>query len=85
MGFDTLVAGETGGGALPTAVHRHQVDVDVHHQVGLGGPLAHLDRFALLGMAEDDHPIGVFSVVVVQQPVWGERLVDTVADGVTKL
>ena len=37
------VAGEAGGGALVTAVHGNEVDVDVDEEVALRRPLADLD------------------------------------------
>ena len=37
---------------LVAAVHRHQVDVDVDEQVGLGRPPVDLDVLALVGEAD---------------------------------
>ena len=79
------VAGQAGGGGLPAAVHRHQVDVDVDQQVGLGRPPVHLHDLAVGGGAQDHHPVGVLGVVVVEAPRGGEGVVDPVADGVAQL
>ena len=45
--LQALVAGEPDRDRLVAAVHRHQVDVHVDDQVGLGGPLRDLDVLAL--------------------------------------
>ena len=79
------VRGQSGGGRLPAAVHRHEVDVDVDEQVALGGPLVDLHLLALLRRAEEGQVVGVLGVVVVEQAVRRERVVHAVADGVAQL
>jgi hypothetical protein len=78
------VAGQPGGRRLPAAVHRDQVDVDVDQQVALGGPLVHLDLFAVRRLAEVGQLLRVLGVVLVQQTARGECVVHAVADGVAQ-
>ena len=47
------VAGETGRRRLPAAIHRDEVDVDVHEQIAVGRALVDLDLFALWRRTEE--------------------------------
>jgi hypothetical protein len=80
-----LVARQAGGGRLPTAVHRHQVDVHVDDQVGGRGAGGDLHLLAVAGLADHRHGVGVLGVVVVELAPWGERVVDAVAQAVPQL
>ena len=55
---ERAVGGEAGGGGLPPAVHRDEVDVDVDEEVALGGPLVDLHLLAVVGLAEVGMPSG---------------------------
>ena len=79
------VAGQAGRHALVAAVHRHEVDVHVHQEVGRGGPLVDLDVLALVGLAQMDEVVRVLGVVLGQQPVRRERVVDPVPERVPQL
>ena len=81
---DARVARQAGGGRLPAAVHRDDVEVDIDQQVGLGRPLVHRHLLVVAGEAEFDHAVGVFGVVVVERIVGSEGVVDPVAEGVAQ-
>ena len=76
---------QAGGRRLPAAVHGDEVDVHVDDQVALGRPAVDLHLLAVRRGAEVGHAVGVLGVVVVEQPAWGEGVVDAVADGVAQL
>ncbi len=79
------IAGQAGGHALVSAVHGHQVDVDVDQQVAFGGTLVDLDVLPLVGEAQVNQGVGVFGIVLGQQSVGGKGVVDPVTDCVTEL
>ena len=79
------VRGQAGGGGLPAAVHRHEVDVHVDDQVAGGRPLVDLHLLALARLADERHAVGILGVVVVEEAVGREGVVHAVADGVAQL
>ena len=56
--LQAAVAGQAHRHGLVSAVHGHQVDVDVDDQVGLGGALGDLDQLALIGRADLEQRAG---------------------------
>jgi hypothetical protein len=79
------VAGQAGGGALPAAVHGHDVDVHVDEQVALRGTLVDLHLFAMGGGTEKGQVVRVLGVVLVEQAPGSECVVDPVADRMAEL
>ena len=84
MRAQALVAAEAHGHRLVPAAHRDEVQVHVDEEVGLGGAAIELDHFAVIGRAEELHPLRVLGVVVVEavRPV---RVEDAVAHDVADL
>src|SRR5438046_1255207 len=66
MGADAAVRREARGHRLVAAVHRHQRQVHVDHQVGLGGALVQRHLLALRGLADVHVLVRVFAVVLVE-------------------
>ena len=60
------------------AVHRHEVDVGVHEQVGFHGSAAELDLLTLIGGPDEDDVVRVLGVEVAQ-PVRPEGAEDPFA------
>ena len=84
VGPQRLVGAEADRDRLVAAVHRHDVDVHVDEQVGLGGALGQLDGLAVAGLAEADDRVRVLGVVVVE-PVGIELVEDPRADRALEL
>ena len=64
--LERAVAGEADRDRLVTAVHRHEVDVDVDEQIGLRGPLRDLDHLVLVRGADLHQGVLVLAVEVVE-------------------
>ena len=64
-----------------SAVHGHEVDVDVDDQVGLGGPSVDLNDLRVVGLAQLDVPVGVLGVMIAKM-VGPEPLEDARPDNV---
>ena len=84
MVAERAVRREADGRRLPPAVHGDEVDVDVHEQVGLGGPLVDLDLLALRRRTEEGELIGILRVVLIQHAAGLERVVHPVAERVAQ-
>ena len=82
---EAAVRRQPGGDRLPPAVHRGLVDVDVHEQVAVGGPLVDLDDLTLGRGAELGQVVVVLGVVLVERAARLERVVDAVAEHVAQL
>ncbi len=85
MVLEAAVAGQAGRHTLVPTIHGDEVDVHVHQEIGRGGPLVDLHVFALVGLAQVDEVVGVFGVVLRQEPVRREGVVDPVTERVPQL
>ena len=78
------VAAEADRDRLVPAVHRDEVQVHVDDEIALDGLAVELDDLAVVGRADELHPVRVFGVVVVEA-VGPVRVEDLVADDVADL
>ena len=74
-----LIGREPDRDRLVTAVHRHQVDVQIDDQVGLRRAAREPDLFAMIGLAQHDDFGAVLGVEVVE-PLGPELLEGALAD-----
>jgi hypothetical protein len=65
MRAQRLVIAESDGDRLVTAVHRHEVDVDVDQQIAFGSATIDGQRLFVSRLADLDQTVGPFGVVVV--------------------
>ena len=79
MVLEAPVAREPDRHRLVPAVHRHQVHVHVHDQIGLGGALADLHVLAVVGRADVSEGVAVLGVEV-REVVRVEAAVHALAD-----
>ena len=75
MVAQALIRGQPHRHRLVTAVHRHQVDVEIEQQVRFGGALAEPHFLVVVGLAQHHHFGAVLGVEIVQPvgPVSLER------------
>ena len=66
MGLQRRIVAQADTHRLVAAIHRHQVDVDVDQQVGLGRATVDAHLFAKLGLAKLHDAVGVVPVMAVQ-------------------
>src|SRR5829696_202464 len=81
---DGGVGCQAGVHRLVTAVHRYVVDVDVDEQVALGDATTYADLLAPLRLPDDDVPVRVLGIVVVE-PLRVEARHDPVSQAVPEL
>ena len=66
MMAQTRIRREADRDRLMPAIHRHQVDVEIDDQVGIGGALGEPDILAMIGLAHHRQLGAIFGVEVVE-------------------